>query len=289
MSFTGPFTTRPAARHLALLAGMVATLWANAANAAGIGVTYDVSLAGFAIGVASMDARIDGDHYRIDVNAKLTGLAGVLTSGKGGAMASGQLAGARPVPASFSATSASSDLTRTLRMALAAGTVQTVEIEPPLPDWDKPDRVPVREEHKRAIIDPVSALLMPLANPGGPATAVCGRTIPVFDGATRFNIVLSSAGTKSVKKEGYTGPVAVCVARYVPIAGHRPNRSVTKFMEANRDIEAWLAPIAGTNVFVPYRISVKTLIGTAVIEASHIDMEATTAAVPARPGRAKDN
>ncbi len=36
----------------------------------------------------------------------------------------------------------------------------------------------------------------------------------MFDGATRFNVVLSYAETRPVQKPGYVGPVLVCTARY---------------------------------------------------------------------------
>lgn len=256
-----------------------------AAHAGALGVDYDISLAGIPIGVASMNAQIDRDRYKLDVRARMTGLAGVLTSGKGGASATGVLLGARPVPSTFAVVSSNSDNSRTLRMGFAAGNVRDIEIRPPLEDWDKPDRVPLNEGHKKSIIDPLSALLIPVVGAAGEAAA-CNRSIPLFDGATRFNIVLSYAGTRTVATASYRGPVAVCSVRYVPIAGHRSQRSVTKFMENNRDMEAWLAPVAGTNVFVPYRISVKTMVGTTVIEASRFNVDgATTASTTGRPGR----
>ena len=56
------------------------------------------------------------------------------------------------------------------------------------------DRVPVTAAHTRGIIDPVSALLMPTQGRGEPLDPDnCNRTLPVFDGATRFNVVLSYA------------------------------------------------------------------------------------------------
>jgi len=38
-------------------------------------------------------------------------------------------------------------------------------------------------------------------------------------------------------------------------------------MIANRDMDVWLAPVNGGKLLVPYRISVKTMIGTTIIEA----------------------
>jgi hypothetical protein len=247
---------------------------------------YGISLIGIPIGVASLDAQITGNTYRLEMQAKLTGLAGVLTGGKGGAVATGTLANARPLPATFAVTSATSDAKRTLRMALASGDVREVEIKPPLENWDTPDRVPVTIANKRGVVDPLSAILMPVLGRADDLRGACNRSIPVFDGATRFNVVLSYRETKTIETQGYKGPIAICGVRYVPIAGHRPQRAVTKFMEANREMEVALAPI-GDKVFAPYRISIKTMVGTAVLEAVRFDAPDTAQAAvrPIRAGR----
>ena len=96
----------------------------------------------------------------------------------------------------------------------------------------------------------------------------------MFDGYTRFDVALTYVGEREVSAKGYTGPVAICAARYVPIAGHRRDRPATKFMAENKDIEVWLAPVAGAQVLMPFRISVRTMVGTAVIEASEFSVEA---------------
>ena len=41
-----------------------------------------------------------------------------------------------------------------------------------------------------------------------------------------------------------------------------------KFMEDNREMSVWLAPVEGTRVLLPIRISVRTTIGTNIIEAT---------------------
>ena len=98
----------------------------------------------------------------------------------------------------------------------------------------------------------MSALLMPaldaesLTDP-----ANCDRTIPVFDGAARFDVVLSYGETKKRRDAWLSGPVLVCNARYVPISGHRALRPATKFMQENRDMSVWLAPVEGPRVLVP--------------------------------------
>ncbi len=252
------------------LAGLaLAVCLVGVAGAASLDARYDVSLLGISLGTASLSGGIDGSSYKLDMAAKLTGLVGGVTGGRGSGAASGVLVGGKLAPKNFAVSSASNSESRTVRMALAEGEVAALDIEPPIDA--KPDRVPLNGNHKRNVVDPLSAFLMPVNGKG--KDAACNRTLPIFDGAARYDIKLSSAGTREVDLDGYKGPVSICQARYVPIAGHRALRPSTKFMAENRDITTWLAPVAGTDMMVPVRISVKTMIGTAVIEASSFKVD----------------
>lgn len=256
----------------ACLSALLLALPSPAARAATLDATYEVSLLGLTLGKASLSGGIDGSRYKLDVQAKLTGLVGGFTGGRGSGVATGNLNGGRLSPATFAISSANSSESRTVRMALDRNAVQAVEIEPPIDS--KPDRVPLKDDHRRNIMDPLSAFLMPVEASGRNAgAAACNRTLPIFDGAARYDIKLSYAGTREVKIDGYSGPVSICQARYVPIAGHRSLRPSTKFMAENKEITTWLAPVAGTSVMLPLRISVKTMIGTAVIEASSFKVD----------------
>ncbi|SFU82364.1 Protein of unknown function [Methylobacterium sp. 174MFSha1.1] len=229
-------------------------------------VDYGIMLAGMPIGTAQVTGSVQGQRYTMDVSARLTGLVGAITGGYGSGRASGAVA-ARPVPAAFALSSHSASASITVRMALARGNVVASDIAPPLvPD---PERVTVGEAHKRGVIDPVSALMMPAQGRGDLTDPQnCNRTIPVFDGASRFNVVLSYAETRSVQKPGYAGPVLVCNARYQPIAGHRADKPGVKFMEDNTEMSVWLAPVEGARVLLPLRIAVRTQLGLNIIEAT---------------------
>ena len=238
----------------------------TAAAPASVAVDYGINLAGLPIGTARLAGSFERDRYVMDVSAVLTGLVGAITGGKGSARASGTFAKA-PQPGAFAIATHTASSGIAVRMALAHGNVVQAEVTPPLVDMQ--DRVPVTAANKRGIIDPVSALLMPTQGRGEPLDPEnCNRTLPVFDGATRFNVVLSYAETRPVQKPGYAGPVLVCNARYQAVAGHRPDRPGVRFMEENREMSVWLAPVEGTRVLIPLRISVLTTIGTNIIEAT---------------------
>lgn len=226
---------------------------------------YNVSLIGLSLGTATVSGKVTPSDYKIEAYANLTGLASAMSGAKGSAVASGAIQNGQIAPSAYATTSANAKETRTVRIGMTGGTVKAVDIQPPFEQLE--GRVPVMESHKRGVVDPLSALIMPV--PGGAANGpeVCRRSIPVYDGYTRFNVDLAYVGTRQVAAQGYQGPVIVCNARYKPISGHRPNRKATQFMIDNKDMEVWLAPLQDSKVVVPFRISVRTMVGMTVIEA----------------------
>ena len=250
----------------ALVWAAVSGLGAASGQADEFRARYSVSLIGFHIGEAAAAGSVGPENYRIDLHAKLTGVAAMVSDIKLALDATGALRKGAPAPSTYATSSANSVGSRTVRMSLDSGSVRAVEIVPPFEDKD--GRVPVTDANKRNIVDPVSALIMPVPD-GAPliGPAACNRTIPVYDGYVRFDVVLHYAGVKDVSINGYSGPVSVCSARYIPISGHKRDSKSAKFMAENRDIEAWLAPIERAHVVVPLHVALMTLAGSAVIDA----------------------
>ncbi len=246
------------------------------AAAESIDAHYAVSLLGLRIGDLHASGTVQPQSYRMDVNARLTGLAAMVSSvqmalaSTGGINKKGSLA-----PSSYATSSATASDTRTLRMALNAGSVKAVEIDP-TPEY-RGERIPVTEANKHNILDPTSALIMPVpvkAALVGPAA--CARTLPIYDGYARFDIALNYVGQRDVNITGYSGPVSVCSARYRPISGHLVGSRSTAFMAQNSGIEVWLAPLEQAHVVVPLRVSMPTMTGQLDIEA--VDFQTTRAA-----------
>ncbi len=243
-------------------------LGALPAQAETIDMRYRISLAGLSLGTANLSGAVAPDKYQLNINAKLQGLVGLVLSGAGAAQGSGDIVGGKPSSHGYSLTANNSSMTRVIQMAIDHMSVGQVEVTPPFDEH--PDRVALSAANKKGVVDPIGALVMPASNnPLDPAQ--CNRTLPVFDSFQRFNVVLSYTGTKTISIRGYQGPVLVCAARYTPIAGHRPTRKQTVFMANNRDMSAWLMPVGNTGVLMPMRISVKTQVGTSVIEADAVN------------------
>lgn len=239
-----------------------------AAASGAVEIRYRLSIAGLPIGTASLDAAIRDDGYTVKAAARIGGILALLSDGRGAATASGRIGQDRPVAAGYALNSVSSDKKQTVQMALSGGTIVKLDVNPPVPFRE--DRVPVEDAHKHGVFDPLSALLMPVNGSGPTVTAqACNRTLPVFDGAQRFDVALTYDRMEPVEaRNSYTGEAVVCTARYKPISGHRAKREQTRFMAENRDLEVWLAPIEGTRVLAPWRIVIGTQIGRLTIDAS---------------------
>jgi len=234
-------------------------------------VTYNLSLLDIPIGTGAVKAELTPTSYRVEGSAKLNALARLVNNSRGASSGHAAIVDGLVSPAAFATTAASSSSTRTIRMALKDNRVVGVDISPPF--GDAPDRVPLRPGDTRNIVDPVGAYVVPAPKSGPPLSeAACNRTLPIFDGYTRFDLKLSYAGEKTVSAKGYSGPVAVCAVRYAPVAGHRKERPATKFMEENKDIQIWLAPVAGLAVLAPFKVSVRTMVGVLDIEATEFSV-----------------
>ena len=267
-------TPKTCIRSAALAAALIAAAAPCASAAESLQVGYSIRLLGLSLGTAGLTAKLSPSNYEMEVSAKVAGIATVVTRAEGGARSSGAIEQGRILSRSYATASSNSHETRTVRMALNAGSVRSVEVVPP--PQPHADRIPLTESHKRGIVDPLSALVMPV--PGRTALigpAACDRTLPVFDGYTRFDVTLSYAGTKEVRSPAYAGPVAVCKARYKAIAGHRPERKSTNYMENNRQMEVWLMPVENARVLTPYKIMVATQVGQLVIEATNMSLAST--------------
>jgi len=246
---------------LVFLAGL------SPASAHPVKVEYKLSIASIPAGKAKLFATFSKDHYVMEASLRLTGLAGVFMDGKGNASATGQITSNGVEPAQFLATGKIEKENQIIQVAFTNRTAQTLQLAPPVKNLKK--RVPVTEEHRKMVLDPLSAFFAPIqAGSDVFDPAHCRQTIPVFDGSSRHNLSLAYQGVQNANLSSYKGRVLVCAIRYKPVSGHRPDRKSIKYMESNKDIWVWYAPMKGTDMLLPVRLHVATPYGAAEATAS---------------------
>ena len=260
-------------RALFLGAAMVATTTADGGQGIALAqgkldARYSVTLAGLPVGMGGWLVDIGDEHFTAAANGATAGLMRVFASGHGESVARGTIAGGQFVASNYAANIFTDRKYDEIRMVIQSGTVKDLAVEPPT--VATPERVPVTEAHRRGVWDPMTASLMRVPGAGDPLVPqACQRTLAIFDGRMRYDLQLAFKRLDRVKSEiGYQGPAIVCAVQYLPIAGHVPERAAIKYLAGLRDMEMWLAPIFGTRVLVPYRVSIPTPLGTGVLQAT---------------------
>lgn len=235
-----------------------------------VGGLYSISIAGLTVGKGTLSLILQGNAYSAKVGLAPAGIGTLFSTGKGGAEASGWLVGTKVYPSKYVMASHAANRDFYVNLKQGSGNIRSTEVTPKF----KPnrERVKITRRHKKNAIDPLSAALMPVKlGKKGLGPAACKRKLPIFDGWTRFDIKLTYKGTKNVSGRGYDGPVVICKAQWIPVAGHRPSKPSVKFM-AKTSMETWLAPMSSDNVLIPYRISIATKTGQLVVQASKLQL-----------------
>lgn len=284
---------------LGLAAGSAPARALGASPAPRFTITYSLSFLNLRVGEATLSLEHapdrDAQRYALELAAGLRGLAGFFVDGTGKAMVAGSRARGGAVTATFRVDSRYAGKPIAVTLDLAGGRVREAVVEPP--PTPRPDRVPVAPEDRVGVVDPLTMLMVPL----GPARvkadrvkadrpesdrlesetlypALCDRRIPVFDGATRADLVLSRGGVVTVTEGAYRGPALDCRVRWVPISGHRAQGPNVRRMAENDDLRVRFAPVPDGTLLLPLSIAVATGWGTVRIDATRWGGEATAPA-----------
>lgn len=256
---------------LAVAAVLAAVFLADPRLAAAQGrleAEYSATLAGIPIGRGTWTIDISEDEFSASASGATAGLLRFFTSGAGTGVTHGAIAGGRPVPMSYAATMTTKDKIDDVRIAFIGGNVKDFSVEPPV--GPNAERVPVTDADRRNVFDPMTSSMNFVAGSGDPLSPqACNRKTPVFDGRVRYDLSSEFKRVEEVKApKGYEGPVMVCAVYFTPISGYIPSSAIIRYLTAIRDAEAWVAPIAGTRVLVPFRFSLPTPVGVGVVQAT---------------------
>ena len=229
---------------------------------------YEATLAGIPVGKGTWTIEITEDTFAASASGGTAGLLKAFAGGSGTSAAQGRVVNGALVASGYVASTTTSKKTETIHMVLLNGTVKEFAIEPEPPV--DPDRIPVTEAQRRGVYDPMTGAMLRVPGNGELMSPDSCRTgAPVFDGRMRYDLKLDFKRIETVKAEkGYQGPVLVCAIYFSPVAGYIPDRPVIKYLIAQRNMEIAFAPIAGTRVLIPYRMTVPTPLGAAMLEAT---------------------
>ncbi|RUM97705.1 DUF3108 domain-containing protein [Pseudaminobacter arsenicus] len=223
---------------------------------------YSLSLLGFTVARSSFSSTFQGDRFSVRGSMASAGLAKIFDSTKGTISASGRFSGPRPRPESFASDYVSGKKAQRTEISFARGNVARTVNVPPLKkrgsDW-----VPVATADLRAVADPISATLVRADNP----KEICGRTVKMFDGEMRADLVLNYSSTEPVSIAGYEGKAVFCNARFVPVAGYRKGHRSIEYLRNRSKIAIAFAPVGTTGIYAPIYATVGTQIGTVTIRA----------------------
>ena len=238
---------------------------------------YEASLSGIPVGKGSWTIEIGDDTFTAAAQGGTSGLLKAFSGGTGTGASQGRIVNGALVANAYTATTTTSKKSETIRLVLANGGIKEFSIEPE-PPVDA-DRIPVTDAQRKNVYDPMTGSMLRV--PGTVdlmSPESCRTGAGIFDGRMRYDLKLDFKRLETVKAErGYHGPAIVCAIYFTPVAGYIPDRPVIKYLATQRNIEIAFVPIAGTRVLVPFRMTIPTPFGPAMLEATSF---VTTAAPP---------
>ena len=219
------------------LAGVSPSLAAEARHTS----EYSINLGILPIAKASFSTRMDGPNYSISGSFSAAGLASILKDISGKTTVSGARRGHRLQANEYSLVYKDGKRVRTYDVVYRNGNVTSTTVKPE--PKARPDNwVDVKDRDLRSVLDPISGLIIPA---GG---RICPTRLPIYDGESRLDLVLSSSGTKPFKTNGFNGEAI----EYL--------KSIS--------MEIWFAKSNNMDVYAPVYAIIPTRVGQVYITAT---------------------
>ena len=264
---------RLASAGLAALFVMAGSVHAGEAWPAQVNARYKLKFNGIDVGHIAFTSKTSGQTYSLTSSGEVSVLFGAI-KWTGASNVSGAVDAAGPVPKDYAFDWKKNKKGGAIKLGFSGKKVTAVAVDPPAKTG--PDIVPITEQHKSGVLDPMSAIMaLTRADKGEP----CDRRVAVFDGKQRFDIVFSYKRKTlfpAPKSGGASSVGFVCRAMYQPIAGHRDNAD-SKAYAANRDGEVLLRRVPGVDLLIPHSVTIPTAWGTGSMVIERVDVTSATA------------
>ncbi len=234
------------------------------ASAADVQHTTKMRISFFGVNVGTMktNVKVSGKKYSISGSVASNPFVSLVARSRADYTSSGAISGRRVIPSQHQINYQQRRKRGSVRLAFARGDVKKMQSRPAVKY--KKDAVPLKPDHLRAVLDPVSSLVFPVKESEiGDGSKICNRAVPVFDGKNRMNLKFRYKSSGKARVNGFSGITHTCSVRYQPLAGYRPHKKNIKFMRANRDMEVTMARIGNSSVYGLFAFKVRTLRGTA--------------------------
>jgi hypothetical protein len=262
-------TRRASRRRRATLEALVVCIGvAGGASAAeapvGLVAHYVITMTHVRVGELEWTVSFSNAGYVAAATGRASGVVSVLVRGEGSFSTRGAVAGGALRPAAARSEVSDDDGAYRTEMTFENGALARVEDRGDAPPAD---RIPVTQRLLRDVADPLSAMLVP-AEGDAMARGNCGRTLKIYDGRRRYDLVLSFKRVDRIAlARGYAGPALVCAVVLRPIAGYKADSLLVRYLAGKDDLEMWFAPIAGAPFLLPVRALMPTLVGTMEVAA----------------------
>lgn len=220
---------------------------------------YNISLGVLPIARASFSSEFGSNDYKITGSFQSSGIVSLFSRISADTNVNGAIRGKTLQANSYSLVYTQDKKTRRYDISYRNGNVVSTTIKPE-PKPRPPSWVPVSDGDLRSVLDPLSGLIFP------EGAQVCPSRLPIYDGESRMDLVLSNKGTKPFSTDGFKGEAVVCEVRYVPKSGFRQGRSDIEFLKSAR-MEVWFAKAANVNVYAPVYARIPTRVGDVYVTA----------------------
>ena len=257
---------RIASRHLAAVLAFASVL-PTAQRAAAEQIfeaEYAIDYLGLTVAKSSFVTAVADTYFNMYGTISSTGLAKFFDSTKGTTKASGYFGAGGVSPISYSVDYTYGKKAKKTALGYTNGAISQVDNMPALPER-RQGWVGVAEKDFKGAVDPLSATLIRT----GDRNKVCNRTVRIFDGEIRADIVLTPSAATPAEVPG-AGKGVACSARFVPVGGYYSANASLDYLRNKSRVDITFAPLGKTGVYAPGHASVGTKFGTVTIRARRL-------------------
>lgn len=221
---------------------------------------YTVSYLGLPIARSSFTSTMTGDTFLVEGRLSSSGIGAIFDSTEGTVQSGGRFVADATRPDRFEMRYKSGSKAKRTAIRFSKGNVTATENVPPLREKDAERWVLLAPDDLKGVVDPLSATLIKANTP----EEVCRRTIKVFDGEIRVDLVLQPAEAAASRREG----AVTCSVNFRPVSGYRKGKKALVYLRDKSDITVAFAPVGSSAVYAPVYASIGTRIGAVTVEMS---------------------